>query len=284
MKILDGAIGSELIKRGEILPNHIWSADSNIKNPQLVYQIHRDYINAGANYITTNTFRTTPRSYKKIGLSESKSIDMAKESLKKAVDIAKKASNNKTKLLGSIAPLEDCYQPKLFPGKDIARIEFKQIGEWLVNEDIDIFLLETMNNIDEIQTCLESISSFNLPVWTSFVLRDSKRLLSGALLKEAIDLVSKYDVDCLLLNCNPLDRTQDAINLVSKTWKKDWGIYPNLGIGEPSPDGIIRTIHSDKIFSNLIQNTINLGGTVLGGCCGSNPNHIKLISRLKRIN
>ena len=281
MKILDGAIGSELIKRGEVLPNHIWSADSNIENPQLVYQIHKDYINAGANYITTNTFRTTPRSYKKTGLSESKSIDMARKSLKKAIDMAKKASNNKIKLLGSIAPLEDCYQPELFPGKDIARAEFKQIGEWLFNEGIDIFLLETMNNIDETQACLESISTFNLPIWASFVLRDSKRLLSGELLKEAIDLVNKYNIDCLLLNCNPLDRTQDAINLVSKTWKKDWGIYPNLGIGEPSPDGIIESIHSYKEFSNLIQNTITLGGTVLGGCCGSNANHIKLICSFK---
>ena len=56
-------MGSELIKRGEDLPNHLWSAYSNLKTPKLVYQIHKDYIDAGSTYITTNTFRTTPRAY-----------------------------------------------------------------------------------------------------------------------------------------------------------------------------------------------------------------------------
>ena len=63
-------MGSELIKRGEDLPPHLWSADSNLKNPELVYQIHKDYIDAGSSYITTNTFRTTPRAYGKTKLSE----------------------------------------------------------------------------------------------------------------------------------------------------------------------------------------------------------------------
>ena len=85
IKLLDGAMGSELIHRGETLPNHIWSADCNLTNPELVYQIHKDYISAGANLITTNTFRTTPRAYKKTGLSKLDSINMAHKSLKKAV-------------------------------------------------------------------------------------------------------------------------------------------------------------------------------------------------------
>ena len=142
-------MGSELIQRGEVLPNYIWSADSNIKNPQLVYQIHQDYIEAGSNYITTNTFRTTPRAYSKTGLSDVHATDMAYKSLKIAVKMAKKATNDKVKVLGSIAPLEDCYQPEFFPGENIARQEFKQLGEWLKDEGVDIFLLETMNSITD---------------------------------------------------------------------------------------------------------------------------------------
>ena len=131
IKLLDGAIGSELIKKGEVLPNYIWSADSNIKNPELVYQIHQDYIQAGSEYITTNTFRTTPRAYKKTGLSDSDSIDMAHKSLKIAVKMTKKAASDKAQVLGSIAPLEDCYKPELFQGENIAKQEFKQLGKWL---------------------------------------------------------------------------------------------------------------------------------------------------------
>ena len=93
-KILDGAMGSELIKRGLSLPNHIWSADANIKYPEMVQQIHQEYINAGADYITANTFRTTARAYEKVefgGRDAGDSAREAKTSLNKAVELAKKA-------------------------------------------------------------------------------------------------------------------------------------------------------------------------------------------------
>ena len=67
-KILDGAMGSELIHRGLELPEHIWSADANLSHPELVLEIHREYVEAGADYITANTFRTTPRAYENIGV------------------------------------------------------------------------------------------------------------------------------------------------------------------------------------------------------------------------
>ena len=98
IEILDGAMGSELILNGETLPNYIWSAKANLTNPDLVYEIHRKYIEQGANYITTNTFRTTPRAFEKAGFNKRK----AKESFDSAIQIAKKASNGKAKILGSL--------------------------------------------------------------------------------------------------------------------------------------------------------------------------------------
>ena len=274
-------MGSELIKRGEDLPNHLWSADSNLKNPDLVYQIHKDYIDAGSSYITTNTFRTTPRAYGKTKLSELDAIERARKSLKTAVKMAKKAAGNKVKVLGSIAPLEDCYQPELFPGEYISKKEFNQIGKWLKDEGVDIFLIETMNSISETKTCLNAISNFNLPIWVSFVLKNSEDLLSGEKLLDAILAIDRYDVDCIILNCNPIDRTKKAMHILSENWKKEWGIYPNLGIGEPSPDGIIKNIHSDRKFLNIIKDAMAIGATVLGGCCGSGVRHIKLITNHK---
>ena len=81
IEILDGAMGSEFINKGITLPEHIWSSWVNLEAHEMVYKVHKDYINAGANYITTNTFRTTPRAYKKIGLSDNESTILAKTSL-----------------------------------------------------------------------------------------------------------------------------------------------------------------------------------------------------------
>ena len=83
-KILDGAMGSELIRRGLELPEHIWSAAANLSHPELILEIHREYVEVGADYITANSFRTTPRAYSKGGWKRD-AEKRAKESMKIAV-------------------------------------------------------------------------------------------------------------------------------------------------------------------------------------------------------
>ena len=281
IKILDGAVGTELIQCGEKLPKYIWSANTNLTNPSLIYKIHKNYIQAGADYITTNTFRTTPRAFKKTGLSIKEAYSKSKQSFDLALRAAKKATSKKIKILGSIAPLEDCYSPQLFPGKKIATKEFEEIGEWFNDKKIDYFLLETMNSIIETKICLKTIQKFNIPIWVSFNLLNSHQIRSGENLVDAINLIKKFPVNYLLLNCSPLERTCDALQIIIKNWSLKWGIYPNLGIGEPSPDGIINKYSTNKEFLNLIIQSINLGASVVGGCCGTSPKHIRLIKNMK---
>ena len=69
IELIDGAMGSEFIRTGITLPNHVWSANVNIEAEEIVYQIHRKYVKAGSQYLTTNTFRSTKRSYMKTGLN-----------------------------------------------------------------------------------------------------------------------------------------------------------------------------------------------------------------------
>ena len=284
IKILDGAMGSELIRHGEILPPHIWSAKINLTNPNLIYKIHNNYIEQGADYITTNTFRSTPRAFKKMGQDDDDAYNNAKQSLQSAIQMAKKAANQCTKILGSIAPLEDCYSPTLFPGVKKAKKEFKDIGLMLNKSGIDIFLLETMNSIIETSTCLEAIKQFNIPIWVSFNLLNSTQIRSGESLEEAIAMTKNYAVSCLLLNCNPLNRTIKALTIIKENWKRKWGLYPNLGIGEPSTDGVISHYHSNAEFSKVVDISIRMGASIIGSCCGSNPKHIGLIKKHININ
>ena len=288
-KILDGAMGSGLIRWGMELPEHIWSGAANLTNPELVLKIHREYVDAGADYITANTFRTTPRAFGKLDSLVAGSVEVNKKdavlnsrnSLFTAVELAKEATSNSVKVLGSIASLEDCYSPELFPGKNTAITEFRQLGGWLSDAGVDILLLETMNSIAEAEAGLIALQSFELPIWVSFVMKDDEHLLSGDLLLDALTLLQDHSVNTILLNCNPLQRTEKAMILLIENWTGKWGIYPNLGIGEPSPNGRITKYESMEKFTALMEKAIDLGASVVGACCGSTPEQISELSKIK---
>lgn len=164
---------------------------------------------------------------------------MAEKSLIRAVEHAKNVADPSTKIIGSIAPLEDCYEPKLFPGRDAAISEFSQLGRWLARAKVDILILETMNSMAETEAGLCALKDINLPIWVSFVLKDENHLLSGDRLSDALNMLNNFQIEMVLLNCNPLGRTKKAVDNIVDNWSDGWGIYPNLGIGEPSPDGCI---------------------------------------------
>ena len=273
-------MGTALIDQKINLLLPLWSAKCNLTHPKTVLKIHQDNISAGAEYITTNTFRTTPRAYEKAGFSKSESNSNAYSSLMAAANLAKQAAVNHAKVIGSIAPLEDCYSPELFPGKESATNEFRQIVGWMNKTEIDILLFETMNNIAEIEAGLIAGKNANCPVWVSLYLKDELRLASGETLKSCIDVIKKFNVECLLLNCNSLTITNKALSTCKKLWNRNWGIYPNLGIGEPAVDGKIEQFSSDKEFLETINTAIGLGASVVGGCCGTKAYHTKLLKKL----
>ena len=126
---------------------------------------------------------------------------------------------------------------------------------------------------------INELSNFSKPIWVSFILKDNQHLLSGESLLDAIEMLHNHNIDCMFINCTPIKRTFNALDTISNNWNKKWGIYPNLGIGDPSPDGIIQSIHPDDKFLKIIHKAKSLGVNVMGGCCGSNKNHIKIIKQ-----
>ena len=278
IKILDGAMGTELIQEGCDLPKHIWSAHINLTNPSLIYNIHKNNIDSGAEYITTNTFRTTKRSFNKIISSLDTAILKSQKSLDNALKMAHRAVGERNvKILGSIAPLEDCYMPENYPGDEIAHGEFSEIAKRLVDNKIDIFLLETMNSISETKVCISVVEKYKIPIWVSFNLLDEKHLLSGETIEAAMKSICSPMVTCVLLNCNSVANTSLALSEISQNWNKEWGIYPNIGLGKPSPDGVIKEYSSIDEFLELSSKAVKLGATILGGCCGSTSDHIKAL-------
>ena len=159
--ILDGAMGTQLMRSGLDLPLPLWSADINITHPDIVRDVHKDYVSAGADIITTNTFRSTTWSYRKAGYTLQAATDRAKESLMRAVDSAQKSKAGM--IAGSITSIEDCYSPKLFPGRTAAEDSYGEMLLWFEEAGIDLILFETMSHIDEIEIDEEGYVDDTLP-------------------------------------------------------------------------------------------------------------------------
>ena len=276
--IMDGAMGTELMRRGLKLPLPLWSALANIDEYEHVKNIHKEYIESGSNVITTNTFRTTPRTFKKAGYSDYDSLKMSHDSFKMAVKAAIKARNDKNVLIaGSIAPLEDCYVSGDFPGKIIAKKEFEFIIDMFSNSDVDIMLFETMGTYDEIEMALKVSEKVEMRKWLSILLKNKNHLLDNTNIKKIINLAIRSNIDMLLINCTSTIIINETLPLFLNLWNGKWGVYPNIGKSMPTKEGIFSSTISDKRLSKEIRRYISLGASLVGSCCGSTPDTTRKI-------
>lgn len=278
--ILDGAMGTELLRLEIDLPLPLWSAVANDTDRECIFNIHKDYSHAGADVLITNTFRSTPYAYQKAGFSKRDALLKAKDNLKKAVSLAKQTVSGNQLIAGSIAPIEDCYSPELFPGETQFDYSIEPILRWFQESKVDIILFETMGNFREISCAIKSVINCNLPVWLSLIIKDETHLLDGHPLDDILDKLSTSSIEILLLNCNTIQLTMNAIQGLKQNWDKSWGVYPNMGIENPEPDGKINHIISDENWKKYLKEILIEKPDVIGACCGSSPKHIRIIKNL----
>ena len=276
--IMDGAMGTELIKLGVDCPLPIWSADANLDYPHKVKEIHSNYINSGSSIITTNTFRSTTWTYRKSGYNKFKAKERAKSSFYSANYIAQNVKKNGIRVATSITSVDDCYSPDKFPGKMAAEDTYGEILEWINDLNTDIILFETMGNLEEIKIGLKLSISIDIPIWLGLIMKDKDHLLDGSHIMKLVQSIPKDMVDCLLLNCNTIKINLDAIDSLKNYWKKEWGTYPNLGKEDYGNDyfDIINESKFDEAFKVILKKN----PYAIGACCGSNPYHIAKIKNL----
>lgn len=272
--LLDGAMGTELQRRGARVELPLWSALPLIENPNLVLAIHREYVTAGAEVLTTNTFRTHRRSLEKAGIAEK-----AEKLTRLAVRLAKEAANGKTKVAGSISPLEDCYRPDLSPGD--AYDEFAEIAEWLLDEGCDFLLIETMNNLTEARSAIRAAQKLEAEFWLSVnpSNADPIRLLSGDSLTEAQKVAQGEGATAFLVNCSPPPVIEKAIEHIASRPKIPFGGYANNGVPDEKTGWRFDREIAPSEFADHVARLLNMGAKIVGGCCGTTPAHISAISQ-----
>jgi S-methylmethionine-dependent homocysteine/selenocysteine methylase len=280
--ILDGAMGTELQRRGVDLTLPLWSARALDEHPEAIRTIHCDYIAAGADIITTNTFRTDSRTFRKAGLTQ----DYACRVIIKAVELAREAiriSTVKRKIwiAGSMAPLEDCYHPELAPDYQTAFAEHSLKAAWLAQAGVDFILIETMNSRTEALAATRAALSTGLPVATSFILRDKDHILNGESILPAYLALKKEGITIFSINCTHHSIITSFLNTYADQIRLPLMVYVNAGIFDSRKGWKEDHQFTPKFYRQVASSWLNQGVKIIGGCCGTNPIYIRHLAQIK---
>ena len=284
IRLLDGSIGQELVKRLGGPLSTMWASDVVIEKPELVFELHKEYFDAGASIATTTTYSALQDR-----LDYEKSTCDIDQIWTSAINAAVTArdENGYGCVAGSIGPLVGSYLPNLCPPPADAEIAYGPIVEALAPE-VDIFLIETMSSVNQAIGALRAVEKARIPVWIALTVDDfdGTKLRSGEDLKEIEPILNRYTVQAVLINCARPEAVSDGVRII-KQFGLPFGAYANgftsikdefKKIGSTVATLEKRKDLTDQKYVELVMEWIDTGATIVGGCCEIGPSAIKALA------
>ena len=288
--LLDAGMGKTLSMKGVDIPPTIWSANALIVAPEVVKEVHKENIAAGANIITTNSYGIIRGDLAKEGL-EDKYLELNQI----AGNLAEQSvadTNAQVLIAGSLPPQNGSYRPDRVLDEAIIRPLYEEQVE-ILNSYVDLFICETMSTIAEARTACEAALQSSRSVIVGLTLHDQEQscLRSGESLADAIAILEKLDIAGIVANCCLPERISDAMPDLVKASVNFKGGYANaftqvpsgwLLDGDKETDGRLglREDLSPARYSEFVHDWIDNGANFVGGCCGTTAEHTASINNL----
>lgn len=277
--LFDGATGTELHRRGVDTTLPLWSARALLEAPDVLREIHRDYVQAGADILTTNTFRTHRRNLSRAGMGE-RAGELTRLAVEIAQECARAGAGRHVFVAGSIAPLEDCYSPTLVPpDAELAR-EHAELARNLAAAGVDFLLVETMNTVREVAAATRAAVATGLPAVASVVCGPDGNLLSGEGISEVVEALAPLGPAALLVNCAPAPDLERPLAALRAETNLPVGGYGNVGHADDQHGWVNTDAVDPSAYARYAGEWLQLGATLVGGCCGTTPLHTRALRRL----
>jgi S-methylmethionine-dependent homocysteine/selenocysteine methylase len=247
-------------------------------HPEVVREIHKDYIEAGADIITTNTFRTTRRTLRRSNLPD-RSLQITNIAVAIARQAREECTGREILIAGSVAPLEDCYRPDLVPPDRDLTAEHAELASRLADAGVDFILLETMNTIREAYAACAAAAATGKEVVVSFICNDKAVLLSGESVHEAVKAVSELSPSAFSINCVSPHHIIRAADELKRATLLPFALYGNVGLPESNKHGweFTHDILEDE-YARCTLEWRRQGASIIGGCCGTSPAYIRAVA------
>ncbi|WP_428025577.1 homocysteine S-methyltransferase [Arcobacter sp.] len=291
--IIDGATGTELERKGYDINDSLWSAKFLMENPKAISEVHKDYLEAGSDCITTLSYQATFEGFKERGLNEAQ----AKELLQSSVKLATQArdefwstneSTNRIKPLvaASIGP----YGAYLADGSEFRGnyglseeelVTFhKKRMQALIEAKPDLLACETVPCLIEAKAYVKLLKEFpSTQAWISFSAKDGKHINSGESIKECAKFLDdKEQIVAIGINCTAPQYIESLINEIKEVSTKPIIVYPNGGATYDGATKTWSTQANTKNYGKMAFMWYEKGASVIGGCCQTTPSDIEQIA------
>ena len=292
--LLDGAISTEIEKRGVPMDQLVWSGLGSKIGSETLLEVHKDNIRAGADVITTNTFSSARHSLTAAGQGEAtREINaMAVSLAKQAVD---EASERRTVLVaGSISPF-GAYTEILgheSPPLDLLKESYREQAEILAEEGVDLLLLEMLRDVERASVIVEAALATGIPVWSGFSSEvkagqpvmplGEYAIADGATFEEMLGNVMALGGDMAIVMHSEVEYIAPTLEVMKEKWAGPLGAYAHSGYWA-RPNWNFDAVISPEDYLNEARGWVGAGARLIGGCCGIGPEHIRLLSEnLKR--
>ena len=289
--ILDGANGTELERLGARMDQDLWCARALADCPDLVHEVHRRYIDAGADVITTNSYSATREAMRRCGLG-AHFEDWNRRSARMALEERDRSSRAESIVVaGSVSSYGRFGQLDL----ETMSAHFRAQGEILVGEGVDLLILETLGSTARtIKAMVSATGDLGVPVWVSISCvrdRDTGAVMLGieesreatyiaetyGPLAEVVRETAAAGASAVLMMHSVRDVTEDAVKVMRANWSGPVGAYPNAGYWTRPNWAFVDQVSPDEYLADA-RRWVEAGAAIVGGCCGVGVEHIRALA------
>jgi len=267
--VFDGAMGTMLYSRGVFI-NQCYD-ELNLRAPDLVRDIHRQYVSAGAEVLETNSFGANRTKLTQHGLQE-----QVKELNRAAARVAREAANDRVLVAGAVGPLGIRLEPYGPTSKDEACAIFREQMEGLAEGGVDLFILETFSDLEEIEQAIRAarLVDATKPVIAQMTIGSDYRTPYGAAPDAVVRALDAWGADVIGLNCSVGPQTiLECIEKMAPLTRRKLSAQPNAGMPR-DVGGRSMYMASPEYMATYARHLVQAGAKIVGGCCGTTPDHI----------
>lgn len=299
MIILDGALATELERRGCNINDSLWSAKILAENPEVIKSVHYDYFNSGADFAITSSYQATIEGFTKRGFNDLEARELIKRSVEIAIDARNEfwenLNNKENRPYPLVAASVGPYGAYLADGSEYRgdyNITEEELMDFhrermklLVEAGADILACETIPSLMEANAIVKLLEEFKgVYCWISFSCKSDSQISDGTLIADCAKLLDNYEqVAAIGLNCTAPKYVSSLINEIKNNTKKPIVVYPNSGEEYNAELKEWNGHSTGESYSCSSKIWYENGARLIGGCCRTTPEDIKQIDKWARI-